>query len=65
VQAGEAKWLLARLEEKPDLTLHALRAELAERGVVVACDTLWRFLRRKSISFKKKVCLSASRIGLT
>ena len=45
--------LLARLEEKPDLTLHALRAELIDRGVSVACDTLWRFLKREGISFKK------------
>ena len=45
--------LLARLAEKPDLTLHALLAELGERGVVVSCDTLWRFLKRQGISFKK------------
>ena len=38
---GERDWLLARLAEKPDLhlTLHALLAELGERGVVVSCDT--------------------------
>lgn len=52
--AGERDWLLARLAEKPDLTLHALLAELRQRGVTVACDTLWRFLRREGISFKKK-----------
>ena len=50
---GERDWLLARLAEKPDLTLHALLAELGERGVVVSCDTLWRFLRRQGISFKE------------
>jgi transposase len=50
---GERGWLLARLAEKPDLTLHALLAELGERGVVVSCDTLWRFLKRQGISFKK------------
>src|SRR4029077_4361775 len=42
---GERDWLLARLAEKPDLTLHALLAELGERDVVVSCDTLWRFLK--------------------
>src|SRR5882724_8380843 len=52
---GERDWLLARLAEKPDLTLHALLAELGERGVVVSCDTLWRFLKRQGISFKKTV----------
>jgi transposase len=36
------------------LALHALLAELEERrNVVVACDTLWRFLKREGISFKK------------
>ena len=50
---GQRDWLLARLTEKPDLTLHALLAELGERGVVVSCDTLWRFLKRQGISFKK------------
>jgi transposase len=53
VLEGERSWLLARLSEKPDLTLHALLGELRKRGVVVACDTLWRFLRRQGISFKK------------
>ena len=53
VLAGERDWLLVRLSAKPDLTLHALLAELRKRGVVVACDTLWRFLRREGISFKK------------
>ena len=46
-------WLLSRMREKPDLTLHALLAELERRGVVVSCDTLWRFLVRAGISFKK------------
>jgi putative transposase len=49
----ERDWLLARLEEKPDLTLHALGQELTDRGVSVSCDTLWRFLKREGISFKK------------
>jgi transposase len=53
VLESERDWLLARLDEKPDLTLHALLADLRKRGVIVACDTLWRFLRREGISFKK------------
>lgn len=58
-------WLLARIREKPDLTLHALLDELAERrDVVVSCDTLWRFLKREGISFKKR-CTPANRIDLT
>ena len=50
---GERDWLLGRLAEKPDLTLHALLGELSDRGVTVSCDTLWRFLRGAGISFKK------------
>ena len=52
---AERDWLLARLEEKPDLTLQALRDELRERGVAVSCDTLWRFLKRQEIAFKKNL----------
>ena len=62
---GERDWLLGRLAEKPDLSLHALLSELRDRGVTVSCDTLWRFLRAAGISFKKRPCSPASRIGLT
>ena len=57
----ERNWLLARFGEKPDLTLHALLAELRDRGVVVSCDTLWRFLRREGISFKKNAVRQRAR----
>jgi transposase len=50
--ATKHNWLLARLQEKPDLTLHALLDELSARGVVVLCDTLWQFLKREEITFK-------------
>ena len=53
--AQQRDWLIKRLEEKPDLTLHALLDELRQRGTVVACDTLWRFLRREEITFKKNL----------
>ena len=49
----ERDWLINRLTEKPDLTLHALLEELCQRGTVVSCDTLWRFLKREEITFKK------------
>ena len=52
--AGEpGDWLLARLAEKPDLTMRALTAELAARGVHVAHDTVWRFMRRAGQTVKK------------
>ncbi len=53
--AQQRDWLIKRLEEKSDLTLHALLDELRERGTVVSCDTLWRLLRREEITFKKNL----------
>lgn len=54
VLAGERDWLLARIKEKPDLTLRAIQAELAERGVKVSYDAVWRFFGQQGVSFKKK-----------
>jgi transposase len=51
----ERDWLIKRLAEKPDLTLHALLDELGQNGTVVCCDTLWRFFKREGITFKKTV----------
>jgi transposase len=52
--AGEREWLLARLKEKPDLTLRALLAELVERGVTVSYFAVWHFFDHEGLSFKKK-----------
>lgn len=55
VLAGEAgDWLLARLAEKPDLTMRALTVELAARGVRVAHDTVWRFVKQAGQTVKKR-----------
>lgn len=55
VLTGEAgDWLLARLAEKPDLTMRALTSELAARGVRVAHDTVWRFVKRAGQTVKKR-----------
>lgn|SRR5512143_475251 len=54
VLGGERDWLLARIAEKADLTLRALLAELAARGVIVSYGALWAFFQREGISFKKK-----------
>lgn len=51
---GAGDWLLARLAEKPDLTMRALTAELAARGVRVTHDTVWRFVRRSGRTVKKR-----------
>ena len=51
--AGERDWLLARLAEKPDLTLRAVVAELAARGITASYGAVWRFFAREGITFKK------------
>jgi transposase len=52
--AGERSWLLARIAEAPDLTLRAIAAELAERGIRVSYFAVWHFFEHEGISFKKK-----------
>jgi len=52
--AAERDWLLTRLAEKPDVTLRALVAELAERGIKVSYFAVWHFFEHEGISFKKK-----------
>ena len=52
--AGERDWLLSRLAEKPDVTLRALLAELAGRGIVVSYYAVWNFFEHEGVSFKKK-----------
>ena len=54
VLAAEADWVLARLREKPDLTLMALLGELHARGVKVSYYGVWHFVTRAGLSFKKK-----------
>ena len=48
VVAREKDWLIARIAEKPDLTLRALLAELAERGLVVSYYALGIFFSMKA-----------------
>ena len=42
-----------RIDQTSHLTLHRLKDELAARGVVVSHNTVWTFLRREGLSFKK------------
>ena len=61
LEAGR-DWLLRRIEQKKDLMLHALLADLREeRGVEVCCDTLWRYLRRCGKTFKKNALRQRAR----
>jgi transposase len=52
--AGERDWVLSRLAAAPDITLRALAAELADRGVKVSVMAVWTFCRREGFTFKKK-----------
>jgi transposase len=58
---GERTWILARVEEAPDLTIEEVRDELKERGVIVGYGTVWRFFEREAITFKKKRAGSRAR----
>jgi transposase len=50
---AEADFLMARVDETPDVTLAELQTMLRERGVAVGIGTVWRFFDRRGISFKK------------
>ena len=39
--------------ETPHLTIDRLRERLAAAGIAVSRDTIWRFLKREGLSFKK------------
>ena len=54
VLKSERDWLLARIAEKPDLTLRAVVAELAARGTPASYGAVWRFFAHEGITFKKK-----------
>jgi len=42
-----------RISQTPHLTLHALKDELAVRGIKVSHNAVWLFLRREGLRFKK------------
>jgi transposase len=46
-------FIVERLAQTPHLTLHGLKDELAARGVKVSHNTVWQFLRREGLRFKK------------
>ena len=46
-------FIIERLSQVSHLTLHDLKAELAARGVRVSHNTVWEFLLREGLRFKK------------
>jgi transposase len=63
VLAEEQEWLLARLGEKPDLTLRAVLSELCERGIEVSYFAVWNLVQHARLSFKKRPSMPPSRTG--
>ena len=55
--ATHREFIAQRMKQTPHLTSSRLRDELSARGIDVSRDTVWRFLRKEGLSFKKKpVC---------
>jgi transposase len=52
--AAQRDWMLARLAEKPDVTLRELVSELNARAVRASYGSVWRLLNDEGVSFKKK-----------
>ncbi len=48
-------FIVERINQTSHLTLHGLKDELAARGVKVSHDTVWTFLRREGLRFKKRM----------
>jgi len=46
-------FIMERVAQTSHLTLHRLKDELAARGVRVSHNTIWLFLRREGLRFKK------------
>jgi len=46
-------FIVERITQVSHLTLHGLKAELAARGVLVSHNTVWEFLLREGLRFKK------------
>ena len=51
---GEGGWLMERIAAEPEVTVCRLMTELAERCVAVSYGTVWNFIHREGMSFKKK-----------
>ena len=54
-------WLLERLACEPHVTLRALSAELAGRGIVACHVSIWRVLKEAGFSFKKNAVRKRAR----
>jgi transposase len=53
------------VEETCDITLTELRAKLIAEGHTFGIGTLWRFFRRRGVTWKKRPAMPANRIART
>ena len=60
------EFVLGVVAEQPDLTIRELQEQLvAERGVRASRATIWMFLDRAGLTFKKRPRMRPSRTGRT
>ena len=52
--AAVAALILRLVDQKSDITLREIRAELAKAGVQAGIGTLWRFFDRRRMTRKKR-----------
>jgi len=52
---GHAEFLLALIEDKPDLTLDEVVSAMRKHKVAGSRTAVWRFFRRHKVTFKKSV----------
>jgi transposase len=62
---AHAPMILDLVERKPDATLAEIQAELATTGLQVSIAAVWRFLRRRRITRKKRPRTLPSRTAPT
>lgn len=48
-------FIINKINQTSHLTLEKLQAELAKQGITVSRNTIWVFLRREGLSFKKNL----------
>ncbi len=60
---AHAAFILAAVEAAPDVTLGELQAKLVERGARFGVTTIWRFFKRRGITYKKRPRMPPSSNG--
>jgi hypothetical protein len=62
---AHAALILGLVEQKSDVTLTEIQAELAGAGVSAGIGTIWRFFDRRRITRKKRRLMLRSRTART